>query len=100
MTDPEDVVEAASRFVCSPINGRALAIGPKVSLDDDGHLLPPTSKEGKQVTSFEVHAHDFEEVEAFTARYVGILNAVEAGKGWLGWAADIVKAVFYPFSSR
>lgn len=100
MTKPEDVVEAASRFVCSPINGRALAVGPKVRLDEDGHLLPSDSEEGEAVTSFEVLAHDLEEVEAFTARYVKILNAVEAGRGYIGWVADLVRAVIYPFTSR
>jgi hypothetical protein len=67
-------------------------------LDDDGHLLPINSQEAEEISSFEVFGHDFEEVEAFTSRYVKILNAVEAARGYIGWAGDIVKAIFSPFT--
>ena len=97
----EDVVEAGSRFAADvSIRGRALAVGPRVKLNDDGHLLPPGSQQAEEISSFEVFAHDFEEVEAFTARFVKILNAVEAGRGYIGWAMDIINAVFYPFSRQ
>jgi hypothetical protein len=66
-------------------------------LDDDGHLLPSNAQQANEISSFEVFAHDFEEVEAYTLRYVKILNAVEAGRGYIGWAGDIVKAVCSPF---
>jgi hypothetical protein len=66
-------------------------------LDDDGHLLPPNAQQANEISSFEVFAHDFEEVEAYTLRYVKILNAVEAARGYIGWAGDIVKAVCSPF---
>ncbi len=80
MSKQEDVVEAASRLVAdTEICGRALAVGPRVRLDDDGHLLPPSSQNGKEFTSFEVLAHDLDEVEAFTARYVKILEDITAG---------------------
>jgi hypothetical protein len=95
----EDVVEAASRFAADvSIRGRALVLGPRVKLDDDGHLLPPDSQEAEEISSFEVFGYDFEEVEAFTSRYVKILNAVEAARGYIGWAGDIVKAIFSPFT--
>ncbi|PMD32237.1 short chain dehydrogenase/reductase-like protein [Hyaloscypha variabilis F] len=96
----EDVVEAATRFAAdTSIRGRALAVGPRVKLDDNGNLLPPDAQQAKEISSFEVYAHDFEEVEAFTLRYVKILNAVEAGRGYIGWAGDIVKAICSPFVS-
>ena len=99
MGKQEDVVEAASRFVAdTSTRGRALAVGPRIKLDEAGHLLSPNSQQGEEVTTFEVLAHDLEEVEAFTARYVHILNVVEAGRGYLGWAIDIIKAVLYPFT--
>jgi NAD(P)-dependent dehydrogenase (short-subunit alcohol dehydrogenase family) len=95
----EDVVEAASRFAADvSIRGRALVLGPRVKLDDDGHLLPINSQEAEEISSFEVFGHDFEEVEAFTSRYVKILNAVEAARGYIGWAGDVVKAIFSPFT--
>jgi len=101
MGKQEDVVEAASRFVAdTSIRGRALVVGPKIGLDLAGHLLPPNSQQSEEITTFELLAHDLEEVEAFTARYVRILNAVEAGRGYLGWATDMIKAVLYPFTAR
>lgn len=94
----EDVVEAASRFAAdTSIRGRALAVGPRVRLDSDGHLLPPDPLRADEISSFEVYAHDFEEVEAFTIRYVKILNAVETARGYIGWAGDIIKALCSPF---
>lgn len=96
----EDVVDAASRFAADvSIRGRALVVGPKVKLDSDGHLAQEV-QQGEGTASFEVFAHDFEEVEAFTLRYIRILNAVEAARGYLGWATDIVRAAFYPFTRR
>jgi hypothetical protein len=101
MGKQEDVVEAASRFVAdTSICGRALAVGPRIRLDEAGHLLPPSSQQGEETTTFEVLAHDLEEVEAFTARYVKILNAVEAGRGYIGWATDMIKAIFYPLTAK
>jgi hypothetical protein len=98
MSKQEDVVEAATRLVADTnIRGRALAVGPKVRLDEDGHLLALNSQQGEEVSSFEVLAHDLEEVEAFTARYVKILNAIEAGRGYYGWATDMIKAIMHPF---
>ena len=96
----EDTVEAATRFAAdTAIRGRAVAIGPRVKLDDNGNLLPPDAQNAKDISSFEVYAHDFEEVEAFTIRFVKILNAVEAARGYIGWAGDIAKAICSPFVS-
>jgi len=97
----EDVVDAATRFAAdTSVLGRAVAIGPRVKLDDNGNLLTSEALDAKDISSFEVYAHDFEEVEAFTIRYVKILNAVEAARGYIGWAGDIVKAICSPFVSR
>ncbi|KAH8601524.1 short chain dehydrogenase/reductase-like protein [Bisporella sp. PMI_857] len=94
---PEDVVDAGTRLMADPrIVGRALVVGPKVRLDDDGQLLPEDSKDGKQVSIWEPYAHDFEEVDAFTQRFVQLLNAVEKTRGWVGWASDILGAFAYP----
>lgn len=101
MSKQEDVVEAASRLVADVnIRGRALAVGPRVRLDDDGHFLPQASQNGKEIACFEVLAHDLEEVEAFTARYVKLLNAVEAGRGYYGWVIDMINAILYPITTR
>jgi NAD(P)-dependent dehydrogenase (short-subunit alcohol dehydrogenase family) len=113
MGKPEDVVDAGTRFMADTrIVGRALAVGPKVKTDDDWQLLPKTSEEGKEIAVWEVYAHDFEEVgkwtsnapslclvlivsDAFTARFVRLLNRVEIVRGWAGWFTDILKAVGY-----
>ena len=95
----EDVVDAGTRFAAdTSVRGRAIAVGPRVKLDDNGNLSP-YAQNAEDTASFEVYAHDFEEVEAFTLRYVRILNAVEASRGYIGWAGDIVKAICSPFVS-
>ena len=96
---PEDVVDAGTRLMAdTKIIGRALVIGPKVRVDDDWQLVPQTSG-GKEVAVWEAFAHDFEEVDAFTARFVRMLNSVERIRGWAGWASDVVRAFAYPFRS-
>ena len=96
---PEDVVDAGTRLMADTrIVGRALAIGPKVRVDDDWQLVPQTA-DGKEVAVWEVYAHDFEEVDAFSARFVKMLNSVERARGWAGWASDVVRAFVYPFRS-
>jgi len=93
---PEDVVDAGTRLMADTrISGRALVIGPKVKLDDDWQLLPMDS-DVQENAVWEAYAHDFEEVDAFTARLVRMLNSVERTKGWIGWAYDMVGAFAYP----
>jgi NAD(P)-dependent dehydrogenase (short-subunit alcohol dehydrogenase family) len=95
----EDVVDAGTRFMAdSRICGRALVVGPKVNVSDDGELklVPKTDKSGKEVAVWEAYADDFEAVEAFSERFVNLMNAVETARGWGGWAIDVVAALTYP----
>ncbi|KUJ13640.1 short chain dehydrogenase/reductase-like protein [Mollisia scopiformis] len=97
MGKPEDVVDAGTRLMAdSRIAGRALAIGPKVMIDDEWQLVPQNTKGGKEVAVWEAYADDFVEVDAFTRRFVGMLNSVERTRGWIGWAIDVAKAALYP----
>jgi NAD(P)-dependent dehydrogenase (short-subunit alcohol dehydrogenase family) len=97
MGKPEDVVDAGTRLVADTrIVGRALVVGPKVRVEGEWELLPQTSKEGKELAVWEAYADDFQEVEAFAARFVRLLNQVEVGRGWFGWASDMLGAVTYP----
>lgn len=92
----EDVVDAGTRLMAdSRIVGRALVVGPKVRVDDDWQLVPQI-KEGREVAVWEAYADDFEEVEAFSARFVRLLNQVEKARGWVGWASDMASALTYP----
>ncbi|KAF4629810.1 hypothetical protein G7Y89_g8334 [Cudoniella acicularis] len=69
MGKPEDVVDAATRLMAdSSIVGRALAIGPKVKIDDEWQLTSNKNKDGTERAVWEAYADDFEEVDVFTAR--------------------------------
>ncbi|KAL3420479.1 short chain dehydrogenase [Phlyctema vagabunda] len=94
---PEDVVDAGSRFMAdSSICGRGLVIGPKVRVDEAGEYVQQPSDEGKEVAVWECYADDFEQVEAFSSRFIRLLNRVEVARGWIGWATDIAVAFTYP----
>jgi NAD(P)-dependent dehydrogenase (short-subunit alcohol dehydrogenase family) len=63
MGKPEDVVDAGTRLMAdSRIAGRALAIGPRVTVDGDWQLVPQGSKDGKEIAVWEAYADDFVEV--------------------------------------
>ncbi|KAF2260077.1 NAD(P)-binding protein [Lojkania enalia] len=96
----EDVVDAGTRFVAdSRILGRALVVGPKVTLKqlDDGEwdLVSKDTPGVIETAVWEPCADDWEEVDAFDRNIVRILNAVQASRGWIGWAKDMIKAVLY-----
>lgn len=96
---PEDVVDAATRLMADTrIVGRSLCIGPKVKVspEDGFQLVPQTDKSGKELAIWEAYADDFEMNEVFNRRIVGLLNRVEATRGWVGWASDIIGAFTYP----
>lgn len=112
MGKPEDVVDAGTRLMAdSRIAGRALAIGPKVTINEEYQLVPQCTTGSKTLAVWEAYADDFEEVgeyfilrlvfpsdfslDAFTRRFVGILNSVERTRGWIGWGVDIGKAALY-----
>jgi len=98
----EDVVDAGTRFVAdSSILGRSLVVGPKmhVKQKDNGEwdLVTPGTAGSVEKACFEPCADDWEDVEAFNRNIIGLLNLIQAGRGWIGWAQDIVKAVLYGF---
>ena len=63
MGKPEDVVDAGTRLMAdSRINGRALAIGPRVRVGDDWEMVPDGSKDGTEVAVWEAYADEFLEV--------------------------------------
>ncbi|KAG9235546.1 hypothetical protein BJ875DRAFT_267571 [Amylocarpus encephaloides] len=94
---PEDVVDAGTRLMADTrIVGRALAIGPKIRVDEDWQLLDPDSTRGTESAVWETHAEDFVEVEVFTRRFIGALNQLERVRGWYGFALDCLVAFGYP----
>jgi NAD(P)-dependent dehydrogenase (short-subunit alcohol dehydrogenase family) len=96
----EDVVDAGTRMLAdSRILGRSLVIGPKMHVrqKDTGEwdLVTPGTPDSIEAACFEPYADDWEDVDAFDRNLVKLLNLVQIGRGWTGWATDIVKAVFY-----
>jgi len=76
---PEHVVEACTRLMADTrIVGRALVVGPKVKtrLDDEGMVIPELSEDEKETAVWEAYADDFEQVDAFTAGFIKMLNLV------------------------
>lgn len=99
MGKPEDVVEAGTRLMADTrIIGRSLVVGPKVkfSKDNEFQIVPQNDKNGHETAVWEAYADDFEIVEAFSERFVRLLNAIERAKGWGGWVYDMACAVTYP----
>jgi NAD(P)-dependent dehydrogenase (short-subunit alcohol dehydrogenase family) len=98
----EDVVDAGTRFVADArVLGRALVIGPKMHVrqKDNGEwdLVTPGTPDSIETAYFEPYADDWEDVDTFDRNLVKMLNLVQIGRGWAGWAQDIVKAVLYGF---
>ncbi|KAK8255412.1 hypothetical protein HDK77DRAFT_460496 [Phyllosticta capitalensis] len=92
-----DVIDAGTRFTAdSSICGRALVIGPpaKAIMADDGQLVPSLTGEGEgeETGIWECYADDFQAVDTWTRRWVGLLGYLESAKGWTGWAKDMVAA--------
>ncbi len=100
---PEDVVEAATKFVADPsILGRAVMVGPKLKAqEEDGQWkLAEGDKPGEEMAIREIYAHDFEETEIFTRNMIGIMNRVVEIRGWAGWVADMISAAKYGLGWR
>lgn len=122
----DDTVDAATRLVAGSgsgsgnqrIAGRALLVGPRVSLCKEGVVLPdrelaegeepaePNELVGGDVIAdadvaadrgqgvWEVYAHDYETVDFFVRRYIRVLNTISAVKGWIGFWRDFFHALF------
>jgi len=102
MGKPEDVVDAATRLVAdSRILGRGLVIGPKVTVKqlDNGEwgLVSKDTPGSKETALWEPCADDWEDVDAFDRNFVKLINSLQAARGWIGWAKDIVKAIGHGF---
>lgn len=100
MGKTEDVVDAGTRFVAdSRILGRSLVIGPKMHVrqkeNGDWDLVTPGTAGSIETAVFEPYAEDWEDVDAWDRNFVKLLNLVQAGRGWAGWAQDVVKAILY-----
>ena len=100
MGKTEDVVEAMTRFVADPrIVGRAVCVAPRLRtkrLEGGGECLAPVGDPAAEEKAiWEVNADDFETVEVWNRRMIGILNAAEIAKGWIGWASDLFGALKY-----
>ncbi|OBT63855.1 hypothetical protein VE03_06587 [Pseudogymnoascus sp. 23342-1-I1] len=95
---PEDVVDAGTRFMADTrIVGRALMIGPKIKAraDNEWEVVPQEDNDGVEMAVREVLVDDFEEVEAFCARLIKLLNFVEATRGWSAVVSDIFAVITY-----
>lgn len=95
-----DVVDAATRFVAdSSILGRALCIGPRMHVLQKGsgewELVAPGTAGSSEEAIFEPYADDWEDQDAWNRNFVKLLNMVQIGRGWAGWAQDMVKAALY-----
>jgi len=96
----EDVVDAATRFVAdASILGRALCIGPRMHVvqreSGEWELVAPGTPGSSEEAIFEPYADDWEDQDAWNRNLVRLLNMVQMGRGWAGWAQDIVKAALY-----
>ncbi|KUI56038.1 5'-hydroxyaverantin dehydrogenase [Cytospora mali] len=114
LTRLDDVVDAATRFVADGeprISGRALAVGPRMSLlrdvlpvrevggtegeeeeeeevvtaRDGDVLVDEDVARGKGQAVWECYAHDYDTVDFFIRRYIRVLNTVAAVKGWVAF---------------
>ena len=99
-----DVVDAATRLVADEaIRGRALVVGPKMRVvDEEDGGWKVVEREGGARTQpvWECYAHDYEQVEEFVLRYIRLLNAVSAIRGWVGTLKDVVNALFFRRKAR
>lgn len=96
----EDVVDAATRFVSDArILGRALVIGPRTHVRQkstgDWEVVTSDTPDSLETAIFEPYADDWADQDAWNRNFVSLLNTVQATRGWIGWAQDVVKAVLY-----
>lgn len=86
-----DVVDAATRLVADPaVAGRALVVGPRLRPGPHGEMpVADGEGEGRGRAAWECYAHDYDEVETFTWRYVRMLNVIARARGSLAWIRDL-----------
>ena len=94
---PEDVVEAGTRFASDPrIVGRAMAVGPRLKVEEDENgdwrVVEPDAN-GIEKALWEIHPHDFADVELFNGNFVKLLRKGVEIRGRLAWAQDILSAM-------
>ena len=88
-----DVVEAATRLMADVrIVGRALCVGTKLKGDPRADV--GEGAEGEESCMWEVFPDDLEDTEIFTRNIVRMMNMAIASRGWVGWAKDVVSAVW------
>ena len=93
----EDVVDAATRFMADEsIVGRGLVIGPTGYVEqvggDDGDQSEARQrqpKEAREQAVWEIFAHDYARVDVFVWRYLAMVNALKAVRGWVGTVKDL-----------
>lgn len=86
-----DVVDAATRLVAdASVAGRALVVGPRLKPASDGEVpVADGEGQGQAGAAWECYAHDYDEVETFTWRYVRLLNVIARARGSLAWMRDL-----------
>ncbi|OAA45049.1 NAD(P)-binding domain protein [Metarhizium rileyi] len=91
-----DVVEAATRLVADEsISGRSLAVGPPLKSAAEGEVpVVANEGDGRGRAAWELYAHDYEEVCAFTYRYIHMMNRVTQLRGALSFLLDIILKLF------
>lgn len=91
-----DVVEAATRLVADEsISGRSLAVGPPLKNAPEGEIpVADHEGDGRGRAAWEIYAHDYNEVDAFTFRYVHMMNRVTQLRGILAFILDIFIKIF------
>ncbi len=102
--NPEDVVEAATRFAADPrVVGRAVSVGPKLTVEEseDGEwkLTNAKNPSGIEKSIWEIYPHDFEQTDLFQRRMLGLLNRKVEGRGLTGVLVDLGAALLYALKS-
>lgn len=76
-----------------------MVVGPKLKVeqDTDGEwsLVEGKGNTVEESAIWEVYAHDFEDVELFSRRIVGMWNRAVEINGWWGWLKDMFAASKY-----
>ncbi|KAH0596892.1 hypothetical protein MHUMG1_05200 [Metarhizium humberi] len=91
-----DVVEAATRLVADEsISGRSLAVGPPLKDAPEGEIpVAEHEGDGRGRAAWEIYAHDYDEVDAFTFRYIQMMNRVTQLRGAFAFFLDILLKIF------